>query len=84
VREGEDGRLVGLTSAGSFFIEKLRLNRRPLVARRLERQAAAEREREIEAARERMLEQDQRIARARAALDAALEEIRRLSTSRNR
>jgi len=36
-REGEDGRLVGITETGRFHIAQLQLNRPPLVASRLAR-----------------------------------------------
>jgi HNH endonuclease len=82
IRGGDDGCLVGLTPAGAFFIEKLRLNRAPLVAHRRALHAAAARAKELEAARERVRELEQQISRMRAAVESTTDEIQRHSSSK--
>lgn len=78
----EDGSLVGLTPEGKFSIEKLRLNRAPLMAHRLRLRAAAVCAEELDAARDRVHELEQRIARMRAAVESTAEEIQRRSLTR--
>jgi hypothetical protein len=58
-----------VTPEGAFFIEKLRLNRAPLVAHRLRLRVGAKRDAELDAARERVRELEQRIADLRAAIE---------------
>ena len=81
LREGTDGRLVGLTTQGTFFLEKLRLNRAPLVAHRLQLRAVATQREALEAARARVRELEQRISRMRADFDSTVEEIQRETAS---
>lgn len=76
--------MLGLTPEGQFFIEKLRLNRAPLVAHRLRLRAGAAREADLAAARERVAELERHIADLRAAVESTTEEIQRLSTPRRK
>lgn len=80
VREDATGQLVGLTSEGAFFIEKLRLNRAPLVAYRLRLRAAAAREADLQEARQRVADLERQIAALREAVDSAADEILRRSS----
>jgi len=80
LRGGDDGRLVGLTPGGAFFIEKLRLNRAQLVAHRLRLRAAAAHAVELDDARERVRDLEQRIAGLRAAVESAADEVQRRSS----
>jgi len=77
---GADGRLVGLTPEGAFFIEKLRLNRAQLVVHRVRLRAAATHAADLDAARERVRELEQRIARMRVAVESTADEIQRRSS----
>ena len=65
---------------GTFFIEKLRLNRPPLVAHRLALRAAAARDTELETARQRVAELEQRIAHLREDVETTAGEIHRRSS----
>lgn len=80
LREDQSGRLTGVTPEGAFFIEKLRLNRAPLVAHRTRRRAEARRAGELEAAERRVRELEQRIADLRAAVEIVEETIQRRVT----
>jgi len=80
VEQGDDGHLAGRTPEGAFFIEKLRLDRAPLVAYRLRARASAARAAEVDAARRRVRELEERIEELREAVDAAADEIRRRSS----
>jgi hypothetical protein len=80
LRQGEDGRLAGVTPEGAFFIEKLRLNRAPLVAHRLRVRAGAARDAELDAARERVRNLEGRIADLRATVELTGDLIRRRSS----
>lgn len=82
LRAEDDGRLTARTLEGAFFIEKLRLNRAPLVAHRLRLLAAAAHAEELEAARERTRRLEQRIARLRAAVESTAGEIQQHTSSR--
>ncbi len=82
LRGREDGSLLGLTPEGKFSIEKLCLNRAPLVAHRLRSRAVAIGAEELDAARDRVRELEQRIARMRAAVESTAEEIQRRSSSK--
>lgn len=76
----DNGHLVGRTPLGAFFVEKLRLNRSPLVAHRLQLLASAAHAEELDAARERVRELEERIARMRTAVESTAEEIHRRSS----
>ncbi len=79
LREEPPGRLIGLTPEGRFFIERLRLNRAPLVAHRLRLRSGATREAEIESARLRVVELERHITDLRATVESTTDEIHRLS-----
>ena len=57
--------------------EKLRLNREPLVAHRLQLRAVAMQREALDVARARVRELEQRISRMRADFDSTVEEIQR-------
>lgn len=82
LREGTDGRLVGLTTEGTFFIERLHLNRAQLVEHRLQRRAAATQREALDTARARVRELEQRISRMRADFDSTVDEIQRHTPSK--
>ncbi len=82
VREIEDGRLVGVTSDGVFFIDKLRLNRAPLVALRVRAKLIAVRAAELDDARQRVRALEQRISELRAAVESTGDAIQRRSSPR--
>jgi HNH endonuclease len=71
VHEDEDGRLTGVTTEGSFFIEKLRLNRSPLVAYRMRLRAGATRTARLDVAERRVLELEEQIAELRSEVESA-------------
>jgi hypothetical protein len=82
VRESEDGRLAGMTPEGVFFIEKLRLNRAPLVAHRVRVKLSAMRATELDQARRRVRALEQRITDLRAAVESTGDAIQRRSSPR--
>lgn len=59
----EQGRLIGLTNRGQFHIERLHLNRTPLIAHRLDRARRRAVETEIETMRELLRLEKERSAR---------------------
>jgi hypothetical protein len=71
-----------VTPEGAFFIERLRLNRAPLVARRLRVRAGAARDAELDAARERVRKLEERIADLRAAVELTGDMIQTRSSSK--
>jgi hypothetical protein len=71
VREEGNGGLTALTEMGAFHIERLRLNRPPLVALRRARQKMAQLQRQLTAAQEERIRLQERIA----ALERELEEV---------
>jgi len=81
VREGADGCLVGLTPEGMFLIERLRLNRAPLVSHRLGLRAAAVQREALDAARVKVHELEQRISRMRADFDSTVDEIQQQTST---
>jgi HNH endonuclease len=84
LREEPSGRLIGLTSEGRFFIERLRLNRAPLVAHRVRLRAGAAREVELASARQRVAELERHITDLRAAVESTTDEIQRLSVPKRK
>lgn len=70
LHEGEDARLVGVTPEGAFLIEKLRLNRAPLVAHRARVRIASARAEALDDARRKVRELEQRIADLRVAVES--------------
>jgi hypothetical protein len=82
VREDDDGRLAGLTREGTFFIERLRLNRQQLVAYRLAFRSESLLVEQLEASRRRIADLERTISDLRAALDSAADEIERRSVRR--
>ncbi|MCA9705268.1 MAG: HNH endonuclease [Myxococcales bacterium] len=83
ILEHDDGRLIGATLEGAFFIEKLRLNREPLVGHRLALREAASISRERDAALARIRELEQHISRMRADVEATMDEIQQHSARRS-
>jgi len=75
---GPDGRLVALTETGAFHIERLRLNRPPLVALRQARQATAQMRLELISARQERTQLRERIATLESELVEVLARIARL------
>lgn len=71
LRADAEGRLHGTTPEGAFFIEKLWLNRAPLVAYRARVQSSALRAAELEEARAEVRALEQRIADLRDAVESA-------------
>lgn len=78
MRGDDNGYLVGLTTFGAFFVQKLRLNRAPLVAHRLALLSAARHAKDLETARE----LEQRISSMRAAVEATTDEIEEHSSKK--
>jgi hypothetical protein len=74
-REEEDGRLTALTETGVFHIERLRLNRPPLVALRRARQKMVQLLRELTAAQEEQTQLRERIASLEKELEKILEQL---------
>jgi len=72
LREDVEGRLVALTETGTFHIERLRLNRPPLIALRRSRQQRATLWQELKLAQEEQAQLQERIA----SLERLLEETR--------
>ena len=77
--ERGDGRLDGLTPEGIFFIERLRLNRPPLVGYRFRQRSHIELRTEVLSLRQRIADLQQRMADLDSALDGAAREIDRES-----
>ncbi|CAN92909.1 hypothetical protein sce2750 [Sorangium cellulosum So ce56] len=82
VHESDDGHLVGLTPAGEFFVQRLRLNRPQLVAYRRARQAEVTLTAELAASRRRVEELERAVLDLRAALESTADEIERRSKGR--
>ena len=68
-REGEDGSLIPLTETGRFHLERLQLNRPPLVAQRLRRKREAEAKHTYAALLRRFTELENELAKALAELE---------------
>jgi septal ring factor EnvC (AmiA/AmiB activator) len=79
LREEEDGRLTALTKTGAFHIERLRLNRPPLVALRRTRREVAVLHRDLAAAQEKQARLRERIDSLEKELEKVLEQLLRLS-----
>jgi hypothetical protein len=75
LEEGPDGRLIALTETGAFHIERLRLNRPPLVALRQARQATAQMRLDLMAARRERTQLRERIATLESELVEVLAQI---------
>jgi len=82
VHQADDGRLVGATLEGQFFIERLRLNRAPLVAHRVRAQLYAARAAALDDARRQVRELEDRIADLRAAVESTTDVIQQRSSPR--
>ncbi|MFS8067844.1 MAG: HNH endonuclease [Byssovorax sp.] len=80
LRGSADGRLAGVTPEGAFFIEKLRLNRAPLIAHRVRAQVSAARAAELDEVREQVRALEQRIADLRGAVESTGDAIQRRSS----
>jgi len=79
LQEGKDGRLTALTETGSFHIERLRLNRPPLVALRRARRETEGLRRDLITAQEEQARLRERIGTLEIELEGILEQILRLS-----
>jgi hypothetical protein len=77
--EREDGHVDGLTPEGTFFVQRLRLNRPQLIAYRLHRRAEMALREEADTLRERVSELQQRVAELDSALEQAERAIKRES-----
>jgi hypothetical protein len=78
VREEGNGRLTALTETGAFHIERLRLNRPPLVALHRARQETAQLHRQLAAAQEERTRLQERIASLEKELEEVLLQLSRL------
>lgn len=78
VREEADGRLIAVTETGAFHIERLRLNRPPLVALRRARQEGMRLRRELVVVREERVHLRERIAVLERELEEVLAQLTRL------
>lgn len=78
LREDVDGHLVALTEAGIFYIERLRLNRPPLVALRRSRQQTATLTQELTAAQKEQKYLQERIVSLERSLEETMSQLARL------
>ena len=83
LRVSDDGHVAGVTPEGEFFVQRLRLNRPPLVAYRRARWSEAEITAELQATRRRIEELERRVLDLRTELDATADEIERRSKGRS-
>jgi hypothetical protein len=81
LREEADCRLVALTETGAFHLERLRLNRPPLIALRRARLEVARLRDNVEAAQVAQVQLRERIAALEADLDYVVAQIARLLES---
>jgi len=79
LREEEEGRLTALTETGAFHIERLRLNRPPLVALRRTRREVAGLHRDLAAAQKKQARLRERIDSLEKELEKVLAQLLRLS-----
>lgn len=77
LRSHVDGHITGVTAEGEFFVQRLRLNRAPLVAYRRARWSEAARAAELVATRRRIGELERTILDLREALESTADEIER-------
>jgi hypothetical protein len=82
VRMSDDGRLVGMTAEGEFFVQRLRLNRPQLVAYRRTRRSEAELTDALISTRQRIEELERTVLELRTALEAIAGEIEQRSKRR--
>lgn len=78
LHEKVNGLLTAMTEIGVFHIERLRLNRPPLVALRRARQEAAQLHRELTAAREGQAQLQEQITSLERKLEDVLKQLSRL------
>ena len=78
LREDANGRLVALTETGAFHIERLQLNRPPLVALRRARQDGARLRRDLATARDEQARLREQIASLEGELGEVLSQLARL------
>ena len=78
MREDANGRLTALTETGAFHIERLRLNRPPLVALRRTRWEVTRLHREVTVARQEQVQLRERIVSLERELEEVLEYLTRL------
>lgn len=76
-----DGRVVALTETGAFHIERLQLNRPPLVALRRTRQEVVLLQQGLQAAQNEQVRLQQRIRSLTQTLEGVLEQLAQLSSS---
>lgn len=81
LREEADGRLIALTETGTFHLERLRLNRPPLVALRLSRREVARLREDLADARLEQAGLNSRLAVLERELQSILSQIGRLLKS---
>ncbi len=77
MREEEDGRVLGITEEGTFFIQRLQLNRTQLVAYRRGLRARQKLREELAAALELVRALEQRMNALDASIDAATDDLER-------
>lgn len=78
LREEADGRLIALTKTGAFHIERLRLNRPPLVALRRARQESVRLQQELAEAQEERMHLRERIAVLEREVEEVVAQLTRL------
>ena len=78
LREDANGRLVALTETGAFHIERLQLNRPPLVALRRARQDGAKLRRDLATAKDEQARWREQIASLEVELGEVLSQLARL------
>lgn len=78
VREEDTGHLTALTETGTFHLDRLRLNRPPLVALRRARRQTMQLHRQSTAAREERIRLQSRIASLERELEEVLQQLARL------
>jgi hypothetical protein len=79
----DNGRLVGMTPEGEFFVQRLRLNRLQLVAYRRARRSEAELTTALISTRQRIEELERTVLDLRTALEAIAGEIEQRSKRRS-
>jgi hypothetical protein len=81
LREEADGRLIALSETGEFHLERLQLNRPPLVAQRLARHKLEKMQDELAQAQEVQKKLRRQVESLSAALQRVMEQLRRLTDS---
>ena len=81
LQETSDGRIKALTETGAFHVERLRLNRRPLVALRQARRAVIELQEQLATAQAEQARLQERIRALEGELEALLAQLAQLLES---